>query len=52
MKEKCTFTFGLADNLHTMHGNSMAHFPNEDGEIRTLSFTNNTYKDGLQYNEL
>jgi hypothetical protein len=30
----------------------MAYFPNEDGEIRTLSLTSNAYKDGLKYNKL
>jgi hypothetical protein len=35
MKEKCTFKFGLDEHLHTIHGNSMAYFPNEEGEIRT-----------------
>jgi len=35
MKEKCTFKFEMVEHLHKIHGNNMAYFPNEDGEIRT-----------------
>jgi len=52
MKEKCTYKFGMVEHPHKIHGNSTAYFPNEDGEIRTLRLTNNTYKDGLKYNKL
>jgi hypothetical protein len=41
----------MVEHQHKTHGNSMAYFSNEDGEI-TLSLTNNTYKDGLKYNKL
>jgi hypothetical protein len=52
MREKCTFQFGLLEQLHEMHGNSMANCPNEDKEIRTLNLTNDRHKDGLKYNKL